>query len=808
MTEKENRLDQENNLRKGAEEIIREETARLPENREALSLEETAHVLHELRVHQIELEMQNEELRRTQAELNAAKVSYFDLYDLAPVGYVTVSKQGLILEANFTAAALLGTARNVLVKQPFSRFILKEDQDIYYLHRKQLFETGEPQTCELRMARRDETIFWARLEAAVSQDADGGPVSRVVLSDVTEHKAAEETLQKSEEKYRNIFNDAILGIYQTAPDGRILSANPALVKMYGYDTSEELTNTVTAAQMYVNPEDREIFKRILSKEGVVEKFETRFRTKGGEIIWVSINGHVVKDVQGNISSFEGTIEDITGRKRTEEALRESRQRLKLAFQGGRLGMWDWNPQTGKVVYNDLWAQMLEYRPDEVEPSVDFFKRHVHPDDLTVVLDRLTGHVEGRMPVYESEHRMRTKSGRELWVLDRGGVTERDKDGRPVRATGVITDITDRKQTEETLTFLAQSSGVKSGEEFFELLASYLAKSLGMDFVCIDYLEGDGLTARTVAVWCDGKFEDNVTYALKDTPCGEVVGKTVCCFPASVCKFFPRDEVLVELRAESYVGVTLWSHTGKPIGLIAVIGRRPLVNRELAETILKMVAVRAAGEMERLKAEVQINSLLSEKELLLREVHHRIKNNMNVITSLLSLQADKLHDPSAIAALEDSGNRVQSMMVLYDKLYRSADFREVSANEYLTSLIDEIVNNFPNRGLVTIEKQIDDFILDAKTLSPLGIILNELLTNIMKHAFIGRENGVIGVSLSIKETHATLIVQDNGVGIPESIDITASAGFGMQLVGILTEQLEGTMTIERDNGTKFILEFEI
>ena len=212
--------------------------------------------------------------------------------------------------------------------------------------------------------------------------------------------------------------------------------------------------------------------------------------------------------------------------------------------------------------------------------------------------------------------------------------------------------------------------------------------------------------------------------------------------------------------------------------------------------------------ERKLAENQINSLLAEKELLLREVHHRIKNNMNVITSLLSLQADKLHDPSAIAALEDSGNRVQSMMVLYDKLYRSADFREVSANEYLTSLIDEIVNNFPNRGLVTIEKQIDDFILDAKTLSPLGIILNELLTNIMKHAFIGRENGVIGVSLSIKETHATLIVQDNGVGIPESIDITASAGFGMQLVGILTEQLEGTMTIERDNGTKFILEFEI
>ncbi len=102
-------------------------------------------------MHQIELEMQNEELRRPQAELDAARARYFDLYDLAPVGYCTLSEKGLILEANLTAATLLGVARGALVKQPISRFILKEDQDIYYLHRKQLFETGEPQTCELRI---------------------------------------------------------------------------------------------------------------------------------------------------------------------------------------------------------------------------------------------------------------------------------------------------------------------------------------------------------------------------------------------------------------------------------------------------------------------------------------------------------------------------------------------------------------------------------------------------------------------------------------------------------------------------------
>ncbi len=217
------------------------------------------------------------------------------------------------------------------------------------------------------------------------------------------------------------------------------------------------------------------------------------------------------------------------------------------------------------------------------------------------------------------------------------------------------------------------------------------------------------------------------------------------------------------------------------------------------------------------AENKIKSLLAEKEILLREVHHRIKNNMSVITGMLSLQADTLKDPSAIFSLNDAISRVRSMMILYDKLYRTTDFREISAKKYLTSLIDEIMANFPNKGSVTVETQIDDIILDAKILSPIGIILNELLTNTMKYAFIGRDKGDIKVSLSAMDKHATLTVQDDGTGITESAkpdyglsstDIATSAGFGMQLVNILTEQLNGTIRIERENGTRVVLEFEI
>ena len=181
--------------RRGAAGLRRraEETAR----KGALLPEELHSTLYELQVHQIELEMQNEELRRTQTELDAARARYFDLYDLAPIGYMTISEKGLILESNLTAAALLGIARGALVKQMFTSFILKADADIYYLHRKRLFDTAEPQACELRMVKADDTVFWAHLDATRAQDDNGESLCRIMLSDITKRKQDNEYTKAS-----------------------------------------------------------------------------------------------------------------------------------------------------------------------------------------------------------------------------------------------------------------------------------------------------------------------------------------------------------------------------------------------------------------------------------------------------------------------------------------------------------------------------------------------------------------------------------------------------------------------------------
>jgi PAS domain S-box-containing protein len=201
MTNKDNRPGA-TRLRARAEKMLEENSALLRENIEALSPEQTRRVLHELYVHQIELEMQNEELLRAQAELDTARARYFDLYDLAPVGYCTVSEKGLILEANLAATTLLGVGRGALVQQPMSRFILKEDQDIFYLHRKALVETDEPQSFELRMVNEDGVERWVHLVATTLQDGDP-PVYRVVMSDITERKRSENALVKVNAELEN-----------------------------------------------------------------------------------------------------------------------------------------------------------------------------------------------------------------------------------------------------------------------------------------------------------------------------------------------------------------------------------------------------------------------------------------------------------------------------------------------------------------------------------------------------------------------------------------------------------------------------
>ena len=194
MNIKDRQSDGLSELRYKAEKKVRQKITPSLEDIATLSSEEICQLIHELEVHKIELEMQNDALCVAQEELESSRQLYFDLYDLAPVGYCVVSEKGIILKANLTAAAQLGKARGDLVKEPFSRFILREDQCIYHRHRQILFKTGHPQTVELQMLRHDKTLFWARLDTAIAEKGGDVPTCQVTLTDISECKRTEHAL--------------------------------------------------------------------------------------------------------------------------------------------------------------------------------------------------------------------------------------------------------------------------------------------------------------------------------------------------------------------------------------------------------------------------------------------------------------------------------------------------------------------------------------------------------------------------------------------------------------------------------------
>ncbi len=375
----------------------------------------------------------------------------------------------------------------------------------------------------------------------------------------------------------------------------------------------------------------------------------------------------------------------------------------------------------------------------------------------------------------------TKSGERRTILWHNSVI-RDKDGKNIGLLSSGEDISERKQAEELL---------RLDKERFNLAI----KNTG------------------AGIWDWDMINDEVVYSTQwKSMLGYADHEVKNSFVGWKNLWHPDDAMQIEKAIDDYITGKMKTYEvihrclHKDGGWRWILTRGDILKDEEGRSI-RWVGTNL--DITNLKnSEEKISILLAEKELLLKEVHHRIKNNMNTVSGLLSLQAKSMTEPAAIMALTDARNRIQSMSVLYDKLYMAPDYTQLSIKNYLISLIDEIIKNFPNSQMVKLEKDIQDFVLDAKRLQTLGIIINELLTNIMKYAFRGIDRGQITFSVYNNQGHITISVQDDGNGIPESVSLENSKGFGLQLVNALAQQLDGTIWIERDAGTKVVLEFKI
>ena len=307
------------------------------------------------------------------------------------MGYFTLSEKGLILEANVTGAVLLGVGRNDLVNQPLTRFILSEDQDIYYRHRKQLFATRSPQVCELRLAKKDATTLWARLDAAVTQDDErDAPVYRVVVSDISERKRNEEALREAQERMALAANAAHIGIY----DWNLLKGELVCTQQCEVIFGESPT-TFTTTHPYKNWADRvhpddlarveDRMRRCIAERTPIQ-VQYRIVWPDKSLHWVEGKGRTYYDAEGRATRMLGTIMDISERKRAEEALRESERFVQGILRGTPNLIYVYDLLERRNIYaNRSTLDFLGYTPKEIQTmGVALFRNILHPDDADSV----------------------------------------------------------------------------------------------------------------------------------------------------------------------------------------------------------------------------------------------------------------------------------------------------------------------------------------------------------------------------------------------------------------------------------------
>ncbi|MBK8116236.1 MAG: PAS domain S-box protein [Candidatus Accumulibacter sp.] len=438
-------------LRSQAEAFLRK--TRLTDRVEAMSPAALREALHELGEHQVELEMQNEELRRVQGELEAARVRYFDLYELAPVGYCTLSDKGLILEANLTAATLLGVARAALFKQPFSAFVLDEDQNSYYQYRKQLFDTDERQTCELRMVKRDGTTFWAHLEGIVASDPWETAVCRIVISDNPDRQRAEDALRQSAERFKAIADYTVNWESWFGPDGKYLWVNPAVEKITGYSAQEVLAMP-DFVSVLIAEEDRSAFRtRFVSALGGSHGEDVDFRCqhKQGGQRWLAFSWQPIFDAHGQPLGTRVSGRDITDRKLAEEALAHSVALLNRTQRLSKVGGWEWDIEQQTMTWTAETYRLHGFTadctapgsPELIEKSLACY-RPEDRDSIVRAFRRCAEHGE----TYDIEVPFNSCNGSVMWVRTTAEALRHDE--RIVKVVGNIMDITERKQSENAL----------------------------------------------------------------------------------------------------------------------------------------------------------------------------------------------------------------------------------------------------------------------------------------------------------------------------------------------------------------------
>ncbi len=639
---------------------------------------------------------------------------------------------------------------------------------------------------------------------------------------LAEREALVDALQESEKRER-VRSDELAVVLDAVPVAVYIAHDPQALQITGNRLSYEWqripvgTNLSKSTLEGERPEMFSLFKdgveippadmpSQMSAAGIeINNCELDIISADGEKRHVLGNARPLRDEQGNLRGSISAFIDITERKKAEAKLKETldnleklveerTNQLEKAYKSSKesekglaeaqkmahIGNWVWDIATDTVHWSDELYRIFKRDTQEAAPPYNEYLSYVHPDDRDYVDNAFKGTINGKP--YNIEHRIILANGDKRTVHIQAEAVF-DEKNIPIRVKGIVQDITERKRAEEKIEILANA--VESSND------AIITESL------------DGI----ITSW-NKEAEHIYDYSAE-----EILGKDTSILEPDNLKGEIKkliDRIKQGIKIKNYETTRL-KKDGKLIDVSLTLS-------PVFDISGKLTAVSIIGRdiTERINAE---KSLAKAEAARKKEIHHRIKNNLQVISSLLDLQADKFEDENVREAFRESQSRVVSMALIHEELYKEEGTDTLNFSEYLKKLAESLFQTYrlSSKNIHLNMDLEENTLFDMDTAVPLGIIVNELVSNSLKHAFPGRDKGEIRIELrreengeykkeGCKRTSFALIVSDNGVGIPENLDIEDLDSLGLQLVITLVDQLEGELELKRNNGTEFTMRF--
>jgi len=393
------------------------------------------------------------------------------------------------------------------------------------------------------------------------------------------------------------------------------------------------------------------------------------------------------------------------------------------------------------------------------------------------------------------------------------------DSKPVRMVGTVKNVIERRSVESALLYqLAGIDPLANVQQFYRTCIAGLVQIYGAHFAFIGTFTGPEMArVQTRALWIGGEFTDNLEYDLKGTPCEDVLDGKIELISHGAADKYPQDRLLAEMGIDSYFGAPLIDSAGETIGIVAVLGTGPMKISPWTKPVLGVFSQRIAAATERAALEAErehllqdLRQALTEKEVLLRETHHRIKNNLQLISSLLRLQARKVSNPEDRELFNKGLDRVQAVALVHEILYQSEERDSIDCASCVKNLVRTLEDaHRPPNGQIKIALLLaKEISLPLDKATPCALIVSELVTNAFKHAFPEGRSGEIRIEATRTNAHLLLAIADNGVGMQDELDLQRPQSLGMQLVTDLVKQLDGVMTISNEDGLQFAIEIPL